>query len=42
MLATKFFSSSNNEDQEASWLQNPWLQNPWCKDVVASTERMMN
>ena len=27
----------NNEDQEA-----PWLQNPWRKDVVASSERMMN
>ena len=37
MLAVKFFSSSNNEDQEA-----PWLQNPWHKDAVASRENMMN
>jgi len=26
MLVAKFFNSSNNEDQEA-----PWSQNPWCK-----------
>ena len=37
MLAAKFFSSFNNEDQEA-----PWSQNPWHKDAVASTERKMN
>ena len=37
MLAAKFFISSNNEDQEA-----PWLQNPWRKDAVASKENMMN
>ena len=37
MLAVKFFSSSNNEDQEA-----PWLQNPWRKDTAASTRNMMN
>ena len=24
MLAAKFFNSSNDEDQEALWLQNPW------------------
>jgi len=34
MLATKFFCSSNNEDQDA-----PWSQNPWCKDAVASREK---
>ena len=37
MLAAKLFSSSNNEDQEA-----PWIQNPWHKDAVASTRNMMN
>ena len=37
MLATKFFSSSNNEDQEA-----PWSQIPWYKDAVVSIENMMN
>ena len=37
MLAAKFFISSNKEDQEA-----PWSQNPWCKDAVASKENMMN
>ena len=37
MLTAKFFSSSNNEDQEASWSQNPWR-----KDAVASRENMMN
>ena len=37
MLAAKFFNSSNNEDQEV-----PWLQNPWHKDAVASTMNMMN
>ena len=37
MPATKFFGSSNNEDQEA-----PWLQNPWRKDAVAYGENMMN
>ena len=37
MLAAKFFNSSNNEDQEA-----PWLQNPWRKDAVAFIENMMN
>ena len=37
MLATKFFSLSNNEDQEA-----PWSQNPWRKDAVASRKNMMN
>ena len=36
-MAAKFFSSSNNEDQEA-----PWLQNPWRKDAVAFTENVMN
>ena len=29
MLAAKFFNSSNNEDQEA-----PWLQNLWHKDAI--------
>ena len=33
----KVFQFINNEDQEA-----PWSQNPWCKDIVASTENMMN
>ena len=37
MLAAKFFNSSNSEDQEAHWLQNPWH-----KDAVASTKRKMN
>ena len=37
MLAAKFFSSSNNEGQEALWSQNPWH-----KDTVASRENMMN
>ena len=37
MLAIKLFSSSNNEDQEA-----PWSQNPWHKDAVASRENVMN
>ena len=37
MLAVKFFSSSNNKDQEA-----PWSQNFWRKDAVVSTENMMN
>ena len=37
MSAVKFFSSSNDEDQEAHWLQNPWR-----KDAVASTRNMMN
>ena len=37
MLVVKFFSSSNNEDQES-----PWSQNPWRKDAVASTENIMN
>ena len=37
MLAANFFSSSNNEDQEA-----PWSQNPWRKDTVTSTKNMMN
>ena len=37
MLAAKFFSPSNNEDQEA-----PWLQNHWHKDAVAFTKNMMN
>ena len=37
MLAAKFFNSSNNEDQEA-----PWLQNPWRKDIIASRENKMN
>ena len=37
MLAAKFFSSSNDENQEA-----PWLQNPWRKDAVASIMNMMN
>ena len=31
MLAAKFFSSSNNEDQET-----PWLQNPLCKGENSS------
>ena len=33
MLAAKFFSSSNDEDQEA-----PWLQNSWHKDVATYKE----
>ena len=33
MLVAKFISSSNNEDQEA-----PWLQNPWRKDATDSTK----
>ena len=37
MLAAKFFSSSNNEDQET-----PWSQNPWRKNAIASRENMMN
>ena len=37
MLVVKFFSSSNNEDQEV-----PWSQNPRRKDAVASIERNMN
>ena len=37
MLAAKFFSSSNNEDQET-----PWSQNPWHKNEVTSRENMMN
>ena len=37
MFAVKFFNSSNNEDQEAHWPQNPWR-----KDAVVSTENMMN
>ena len=37
MLAAKFFSSFNDEDQEAHWLQNPW-----CKDAIAFTRNMMN
>ena len=37
MLVAKFFNSSNNEDQEA-----PWSQNPWHKDAVASRDNMMN
>ena len=37
MLVANFFSSSNNEDQEALWLKNPWR-----KDAVVSTENMMN
>ena len=34
MLVAKFFSSSNNEAQEAYWSQNPWR-----KDVVASRDK---
>ena len=37
ILAANIFSSSNNEDLEA-----PWLQNPWGKDTVASTKNIMN
>ena len=37
MLVGKFFSLSNNEDQEV-----PWSQNSWHKDAVASIERNMN
>ena len=37
MLVVKFFISSNNEDQES-----PWSQNPWRKDAVASRKNMMN
>ena len=37
MLAAKFFSSFNDEDQEA-----PWLQNPWRKDAAASIRKMIN
>ena len=37
MLVAKFFSSSNNEDQET-----PWSQNPWRKNAIASRENMMN
>ena len=37
MLAANFFSSSNNEDQEA-----PWSQNPWRNDAVDSRENIMN
>ena len=36
-MAANLFSSSNNEDLEA-----PWLQNPWDKDTVASTKNIMN
>ena len=37
MLDAKFLISSNNEDQD-----NPWSQNPWHKDAVVSTKNMMN
>ena len=37
MLVAKFFSSSNDKDQET-----PWLQNPWHKDTAASRRNMMN
>ena len=33
----KLFSSSNNENQEALWSQNPW-----CKNALTSIENMMN
>ena len=37
IVGYKVFQFINSEDQEA-----PWSQNPWHKDMVASSEKMMN
>ena len=42
MLTAKFFSSSNNKYQEASWLQEDPALRPSMKSVILMLEGTMN